>query len=133
MKKAFTTTVQRIANKRQDASRRCLNTAANGGSKTHMSTLPLAETGWESPSVNHDYTTRQQQPTEYYSSSFEGALNNLFEINKLGRNTAGFCNFEEVVRSALTPTAQVCTCHLCGQTKYLDELCQSCAVAKYGC
>jgi hypothetical protein len=90
MMKKVLTTVQRVVVRRNDIiqPKRFLTSNA-AGSRANMSSLPLAETGWEDPPADHF-------PPEEYRSSFEGTLEAVFEMNSLGKEAS---NFEYAVRS----------------------------------
>lgn len=114
MKSTLNRTIQRVVIKRHDQHRRLLS----AGSRSHLSTLPLAETGWELPM--DDY---QHAPPAEYNCSVEGNLANLLEIYQLGKCEMSFNNVQQAVQSARQHT-----CYLCGRNKFLNELCGFCSV-----
>lgn len=88
--------------------------------RAQLSTFPLAETGWE-------HYADEQPPSPEYKCSVEDTLTKLMEIHQLGKSESSFYHLEQAVLGA-RHSASHHTCYLCGREKFLNELCQFCAL-----
>ena len=89
------------------------------GATPYTSSFPVA-TGWEYEDPNAHV---EGELTLDYSSCFETTLEKVLEMSRLGKanNADMFCSFENAVRAGTK--AHQAVCHLCGQLKFMDELC----------
>jgi hypothetical protein len=88
----------------------------------YISSFPVA-TGWEYEDANAQVDSHPCEPTLDYSSCFESTLEKVLEMSRLGKTKAEkFCTFENAVRAGTKAVQAVC--HLCGQLKFMDELCR---------
>ncbi|KAI2506039.1 hypothetical protein MHU86_8360 [Fragilaria crotonensis] len=135
MKGALQRSVHRVVSKRHDSKqvRRQLSSVSSSSSSSAydvrtqagLSTFPLAETGWE-----HPVETPQNGGVESlseYNCSVEETLRSLFEINQLGKSEVSFQNLQLAVGAA-RHSKSLHACYLCGRTKFLNELCEHCAL-----
>ena len=98
--------------------------ALRSNSRTYTSSFPVM-TGWEYEETNDERSCHQPPslPSLGYSTCFEGTLERVLEMRRLGTVPADtFCTFEKVVRAG-TKAVQA-ACHLCGRLKFMDELCR---------
>ncbi len=131
MKGALKQSVQRVVSKRHDPQqiRRQLSSvssssAYNGRTQAPLSTFPLAETGWEHP---EESPTSGVESLSEYTCSVEDTLSRLFEINQLGKSDLSLHNLQLAVGAA-RHSKSLHSCYLCGRTKFLNELCDHCAL-----
>jgi hypothetical protein len=131
MKGALQRTVQRAVSNRHDPQQitRRLSSVSSSDYNDHthvpLRTFPLAETGWEHPLQ----TTRSSDDDSLseYNCSVEDALSRLLEIHQLGKCDSSFQNLQLAVTAA-RHSKSLHACYLCGRTKFLNELCDHCAL-----
>jgi NADH pyrophosphatase NudC (nudix superfamily) len=125
MKRVLSRTVERAALKHHHVPFHPRGRQLSSASATHpqLSTFPLAETGWE------HYADDQSGPE--YKCSVEDTLARLMEIHQLGKSESSFHHLEQAVRAA-RHSASHHNCYLCGREKFLNELCQFCALVPSG-
>ena len=70
-------------------------------------------------------STSDYHPDDSYPSMVDETLNQIFEINRLGKDEV--CSWESTVRSYVSNGSEATTCSVCGSPKCVTELCTNCS------